>query len=64
MTTTDRDITAQVTAAIEANGAELAAGIRTDAVVAEIIDTYGLVDVETIEHDAFWAIVERHDASA
>lgn len=31
-----------------------------DGIVREIIDTYGLVDLETIPHDAYWAIVQRH----
>jgi hypothetical protein len=65
------DIHAQVDTAVKANGAELAEGIDIDAITAEIIDTYGLVDIDAtsedgdpvIEHDVFWAIVAKHDAT-
>jgi hypothetical protein len=63
MTKTDADIGFQVTQAIQASGPELAKGIDVDGIVGEIIQAHGLVDVETIPHDEFWAIVQRHDAT-
>lgn len=62
MTITDRDIRRQVASAVGANGSDLAAGIDIDGITAEIQAAYGLIDIETIDHDTFWAIVERHDA--
>ncbi len=32
-------------------------------IVDEVVATYGLVDIDTIDHDAFWAIVARHDTT-
>lgn len=67
---TDVDIRRQVTAAVEANGPELAQGIDIDGIVREIVETYGLIDIEgwnqvtgheLIGFDTFWAIVARHD---
>lgn len=63
MTITDRDIRAQVRTAVTANGAELAEGIDVDAITDEIIGTYGLVDIEEIDNDAFWGLVRKHDAT-
>ncbi|MDT0306143.1 hypothetical protein RM780_04090 [Streptomyces sp. DSM 44917] len=34
-----------------------------DGIVAEITGTYGHVDIDTIDSDAYWAIVERHDTT-
>src|SRR5215207_4095359 len=51
---TDRDIRERVEAAIRANGAELAEGIDVDRVTREIVETYGLVDIETIDPQEFW----------
>lgn len=31
-----------------------------EAIVAEIVDKYGMVDIDTIEHDDFWDIVIKH----
>lgn len=62
MTITDRDIRAQVEQTLP--GEEpLRAGIDVDAIVRDIIQTYGLVDIETIDHDDYWAIVQRHDST-
>jgi hypothetical protein len=60
---TSSDVANQVTIAIDAQGEQLAAGIDADAITREIIDTYGLVDIDTIDFDTFWDIVSRHDAT-
>lgn len=58
---TATDIHAQVATAIESGfGAET---IDIDAITAEIVATHGLVDIDTIESDDFWAIVARHDST-
>jgi hypothetical protein len=53
---TDRDIAVAVTAAL----GEHAADHDIDGIVRDIIDRYGRVDVETIDHDEFWSLVEKH----
>lgn len=63
MTTTDVDIAAQVRTAVAANGADQAEGIDIQAVTGEIMETYGLVDIDTIDDDEFWAIVAKHDTT-
>lgn len=60
---TSDDITRQVTSAVEANGPALAQGIDVDGIVAEVIQTYGLVSIDDIDHDEFWALVQRYDAT-
>lgn len=35
-----------------------------EAIADEIIQTYGLVDIDTIDTDKYWALVERHDTTA
>jgi hypothetical protein len=55
--------TEQVRATIEANGPELAEGIDVDAIAEEIRDTYGLIDINAIGSDEYWAIVRQHDAT-
>lgn len=58
---TATDIRFQVTTAIESgDGAET---IDIDGIVTEIVATHGLVDIDTIESDAFWAIVAKHDST-
>lgn len=57
---TSTDILRQVAQAVEAGPSE---GIDVDAIVTEIVQTYGLVDIDTIDTDAFWAIVARHDTT-
>lgn len=59
---TDADIRRQVTEAVTANGPELAEGIDIDAVVREIIATYGLVNIDELG-DNFWDIVSRNDST-
>jgi hypothetical protein len=62
VTITDRDIREKVAVAVGVNGTE-AEGIDIDAVVAEIQQKHGLVDIDTIDHDEFWEIVRRHDST-
>lgn len=58
---TSADIARQVRTAIEASyGADT---IDIDGIVGEIITTHGLVDIDTIDHDTFWAIVAAHDTA-
>lgn len=47
MSITDRDIRDQITRVVDAQG-ELGEGIDVDGITAEIVQTYGLVDVQTI----------------
>lgn len=56
---TDQDIAQQVSQAL----APELSDFDLDAIVSEIQATYGLVDIDTIPHDDFWALVERHDIS-
>jgi hypothetical protein len=56
MTITDRNIYAQVSIATEASEGSY----DVDAITAAIVQRYGLVDIGTIEHDAFWALVAEH----
>lgn len=57
-TITSDDITRQVNETLtEVDGIDVAGIVR------EIIDTYGRVDLDAIDADAYWAIVRRHDAS-
>lgn len=65
---TDRDIHAEITAAVTAGDA---AGIDIDAATREYIDTYGLISIDTrdddgdlvVDHDEFWALIARHDST-
>lgn len=58
---TRTDITRQVEASID--GSPDVETIDVDGIVDELVDQFGLIDVETIEHDAYWALVRRHDSS-
>lgn len=69
---TSADIHAKIDTAVKANGIELAEGIDIDAITREVIDTYGLIDIdgwnqvtgnENISFEDFWAIVQRHDST-
>lgn len=68
---TSADIASKVDTAVKANGIEHAKGIDIDGIVSEIVETYGLVDIDAtdeegepvIPFDDFWAIVARHDAT-
>lgn len=56
MTFTSRDLRDQVTTATEASDGTY----DVDAIVEEIVERHGAVDVDTLEHDEFWAIVAKH----
>jgi hypothetical protein len=60
---TDRDVAFQVEQALPPKGTPEREGIDTDAIVAAIIDGYGLVDIDTINGDEFWALVREHDTT-
>jgi len=53
---TDRDMRTQVIAALDGRDAEF----DVYAIVEDIHERYGLIDVETVDHDVFWLIVGRH----
>ncbi len=63
MTTTRDQATAEVTAAIEGNGADVATAEEFD-VPAIVNEAYGWSDVlgyfQRADAEEFWAIVERH----
>lgn len=71
MTTTYADIAAEIDTAVKAGGAELAEGIDVDAITSEFIDRYGLISIDAkdedgdqvVDHDEFWALVRKHDAT-
>ncbi|SRR6266566_2339860 len=56
MTTTDRDIRDQVQRAVDASEGTY----DVDAIIRDIVQRYGLVDVDTIDHDEFRALVAEH----
>ena len=58
--TTDKDIAYQVSTTL----AELADEHDIGGIVEEIKRTYGLVDIDDIETDEYWAIVKRHNILA
>lgn len=58
---TNADIARQVRDAID--GSDGTGSIDQDGVVREIIDTHGLVDIDTFDSDDFWTIVARHDST-
>ena len=53
MTIIDRDIRDQVQQAVDAS----AGTYDVQAITEEIVRTYGLVSINDIDHDEFWAIV-------
>ena len=56
-TITDRDMLDQVRRATDASD-----GVYDNIVIVdEIRAAFGLVDIDTIDHDAFWSIVARHE---
>lgn len=59
---TSTDIRQQVNTVIDAQ-AELGDTIDRAGIVRDVIDTYGLIDLDTIDHDDFWVIVARHDST-
>lgn len=56
MTTTDRDIRDQVQHAVDASEGTYDVPAITEAIVAR----WGRVDIDTIDHDEFWALVGEH----
>lgn len=53
---TSRDLTDQVTHAADAvDGTH-----DVPAIVAEIIERWGTVDIETLDHEEFWAVMGKH----
>lgn len=56
MTFTSRDLTDQVTHATNASDGTY----DVPAIVADIIDQHGAVDIDTLDHDEFWTIVGNH----
>lgn len=61
MDITDRSIANQVTHTIE--GTDYATTIDVNGVVRDIIDTYGLVDIDDIDDIEYWPIIARHDST-
>lgn len=62
MSITYRDIRAQVVRSIDVSE-DLIEGIDIDGIVRDVIKRYGLVDIDTIEHDEYWDIVRSNDAT-
>ncbi|KZM70930.1 hypothetical protein [Nocardia terpenica] len=60
---TNEDARRAVITAIEANGTDVAHRDEFDieAIVTEIRDTTGGYDIEAMDADEFWAVVERHE---
>jgi len=55
-TITDRDMAEQVSRSLGADADDF----DTDAIVEEIRKAYGLIDIDDIDSDTYWALVERH----
>lgn len=60
---TDRDLRQQIDRTIAAAGPDIADQINVDTLTEEIHRTYGLVDIDTIDPETFWAIAARHDTT-
>ncbi|MCT2591162.1 hypothetical protein LHJ74_14805 [Streptomyces sp. N2-109] len=60
MTITRSDVRHQVATATDASEGTY----DVDAIVAEIIDQHGAVDIDTLDHDEFWATVGKHATDA
>ena len=60
---TRRDVADQVAGSLPHSESTEGAGIDAEAIVNEIIERHGLVDIETIDHDEYWEIVRKHDAT-
>lgn len=56
MTFTSRDLRDQVTRATDASDGEY----DVDAIVEEVVEKYGAVDIETLDSGEFWAVVGKH----
>jgi hypothetical protein len=57
---TYQDMLYQVQQATDASEGEY----DNDAIVRHLIDSHGLVNVDAIDHDAFWSVVLLHDITA
>jgi hypothetical protein len=60
MTFTSTDLTAQVQTATDASDGTY----DVAAIVAEIIELHGAVDVDSIDTDEFWTIVAKHSTDS
>lgn len=58
-TITDQDIAYQVSTSLDG----FIDDYNIDDIVRDIIDTYGRVNIDDIDSDEYWAIVERHDTT-
>lgn len=56
MTFTSSDLRDQVVTATDASDGEY----DVNAIVAEIVEKHGAVDIDTLDTDEFWAIVGKH----
>jgi hypothetical protein len=56
MAITDRDIYAQVSIAIDASEGTY----DVDGITRAIVVRYGLFNIDSIDHDEFWALVGQH----
>lgn len=56
MTFTSRDLRDQIVTATDASDGDY----DVDAIVEEIVERHGAVDVDTFDTDEFWAIVGKH----
>lgn len=59
MTTTDQDMRDQVTATLKGSG-ESVEGYDVHAIVSELQQIFGTMDIENMPHDIFWGTVEKH----
>lgn len=55
-----------VVTAIEANGTDVASRDEydIDGIIDDIYEETGAYDIEAVDHDIFWEIVERHETAA
>lgn len=60
---TDRDVAFQVEQSLPPKGSPEREGIDADAITATVIERFGLVDIDTIDHNEYWQIVREHDTS-
>lgn len=58
-TVTDHDMRDQVAESLGSEGADF----DIPGIVDEIQAAYGTVHIDTVPHDFYWRIVERHDTS-
>jgi hypothetical protein len=56
MTFTSRDLRDQIVTATDASDGEY----DVDAILADILEQYGAVDIDSLDSGEFWAIVGKH----